>query len=44
VNLDPQRQAAAAACLREFACDRQTIILTCHPSHARLLAGNTIPL
>jgi exonuclease SbcC len=44
VNLDPARRAAAADCLREFARERQTIILTCHPSHASLLGGNTISL
>ena len=44
VNLDPDRQKAAAGCLRQFAGRRQTVILTCHPSHAELLGGNLIQL
>ncbi|HEX9007157.1 MAG TPA: hypothetical protein VF889_07675, partial [Bacteroidota bacterium] len=44
VNLDPERQAAAAACLRDFSTTKQTIILTCHPSHAGLLGGQIIQL
>lgn len=44
VNLDPERQKAAAGCLRQFAGRRQTVILTCHPSHAELLGGNLIQL
>jgi exonuclease SbcC len=40
VNMDPERQRAAVDCLREFAGRKQTIILTCHPSHAEMLGGN----
>jgi exonuclease SbcC len=44
VNLDPERQKAAVACLQEFAGRKQAIVLTCHPSHAELLGGNLIQL
>jgi DNA repair protein SbcC/Rad50 len=44
VNLDPHRQGAAAECIHLFARDRQVIVLTCHPSHARLLGGSEIKL
>ncbi len=44
VNLDPERQKAAVACLQEFASRKQAIVLTCHPSHAELLGGNLIRL
>lgn len=44
VNLDPQRQQAAAECINLFARDKQVIVLTCHPSHARLLGGAKIEL
>lgn len=44
VNLDPERQKAAVACLQEFASRKQAIVLTCHPSHAELLGGNLISL
>ena len=44
VNLDPERQHAAVACLQEFARRKQAIILTCHPSHAESLGGNLIRL
>ena len=44
VNLDPQRQQAAAECINLFARDKQVIVLTCHPSHARLLGGAKIAL
>ena len=44
VDLDPERQAAAAAMLREFAVGRQTIVFTCHPAHAELLGGETVRL
>ncbi len=44
VNLDPQRQQAAADCINVFARDKQVIVLTCHPSHARLLGGSQITL
>ncbi len=44
VDMDPQRQAAAAAVLGEFAAERQTIIFTCHPAHADLLGGCLVQL
>jgi len=44
VDLDPERQAKAAESIKDFAEDKQLIILTCHPSHARLLGGNQIEL
>ncbi|MFW6114780.1 MAG: AAA family ATPase [Thermodesulfobacteriota bacterium] len=44
VDLDPDRQAKAAEAIKDFAEDKQLIILTCHPSHARLLGGNQIEL
>lgn len=44
VNMDPERQAAAAAMLREFADRRQVIVFTCHPAHAELLGGNVTSL
>jgi exonuclease SbcC len=44
VNLDPQRQQAAADCINMFARDKQVIVFTCHPSHARLLGGSQIAL
>jgi exonuclease SbcC len=44
VNLDPRRQQAAAGCINQFARDKQVIVLTCHPSHARLLGGVEIRL
>jgi DNA repair protein SbcC/Rad50 len=44
VDLDPDRQAAAAAALCEFAAGRQTIVFTCHPAHAELLGGEVVRL
>ncbi len=44
VDLDPDRQAAAAAAIREFAAGRQTIVFTCHPAHAQLLGGDLVRL
>jgi exonuclease SbcC len=44
VDLDPDRQAAAAAMLCEFSADRQTIVFTCHPAHAQLLGGDLVRL
>ena len=44
VDLDPDRQAAAAAALREFAVGRQTMVFTCHPAHAELLGGEVVRL
>jgi exonuclease SbcC len=44
VDLDPERQAAAAGAIRDFAAHRQTIVFTCHPAHAELLGGEVIGL
>jgi exonuclease SbcC len=44
VDLDPERQAAAAEAIREFAARRQTIVFTCHPAHAELLGGELVRL
>jgi len=44
VDLDPERQEAAASLLKHFAKDKQVILLTCHPRHAELLGGATIEL
>jgi exonuclease SbcC len=44
VDMDPKRQAAAAAALKEFAEKRQLIVFTCHPGSAELLGGNRILL
>ncbi len=44
VDLDPDRQRAAAAVLQEFAAEKQVIIFTCHPAHAKLLGGKVIEL
>ena len=40
VDMDPERQRAAAAALREFAAKRQLILFTCHPATADLLGGS----
>jgi DNA repair protein SbcC/Rad50 len=37
VDLDPNRQKVAAEILAEFANEKQTIIFTCHDTHAALL-------
>jgi hypothetical protein len=37
VDLDPDRQEAAAAVLGRFASRRQLLLFTCHPAHAALL-------
>jgi len=44
VDLDPDRQSRAADAIKEFAKDKQIILLTCHPSHAELLGGHRIHL
>ncbi|OHD74256.1 MAG: hypothetical protein A2177_15045 [Spirochaetes bacterium RBG_13_68_11] len=44
VDLDPERQAAAAEAIREFAVRRQTIVFTCHPAHAERLGGDLVRL
>lgn len=44
VDLDPERQRRAAQVINQFAREKQTIIFTCHPSHAELLSGHRITL
>ncbi|MEO1998896.1 MAG: AAA family ATPase, partial [Planctomycetaceae bacterium] len=44
VDLDPERQALMASTLKQFAQDQQTIVFTCHPSHAALLSDSPIML
>ncbi|MDP8235238.1 MAG: AAA family ATPase [Candidatus Erginobacter occultus] len=44
VDLDPQRQKAAAGLLKDFAAETQLLIFTCHPRHAEILGGNRIEL
>lgn len=44
VEMDPSRQHAAAAVLREFAVERQLIVFTCHPATAELLGGTLVEL
>lgn len=44
VNLDPERQKKAVEVLKEYAKQKQVLIFTCHPSHAKLLEGNRIEL
>ncbi len=44
VDLDPERQKSAAAMLQGFASQKQVIVLTCHPAHAAILGGTTIPI
>lgn len=39
VELDPDRQGAAARALASFAARRQLIVFTCHPATAELLGG-----
>ncbi|MBW2078891.1 MAG: hypothetical protein JRI71_15350 [Deltaproteobacteria bacterium] len=44
VDLDPDRQSKAAEAIKDFAEDKQLIILTCHPLHAEQLGGHQIEL
>ena len=44
VDMDPDRQGAAAKIIRNFAREKQVIVMTCHPEHADLLKGHTIAL
>ena len=44
VDLDPDRQVAAAKVVAEFAKDTQVIVLTCQPTHADMLGGEKIEL
>ncbi|MCB0784886.1 MAG: hypothetical protein KDC02_11835, partial [Flavobacteriales bacterium] len=36
-DMDPARRTAAAGALAAFAQERQVLLLTCHPGHAREL-------
>ena len=44
VDLDPERQQAAAAILHSFAREKQVILFACHPRHAEILGGETVEL
>jgi len=44
VDLDPDRQSRAAEVIKEFAKHKQIILLTCHPSHAKMLGEHQIHL
>jgi DNA repair protein SbcC/Rad50 len=44
VDMDPERQKAAAAALKVFAGRRQLIVFTCHPATAALLGAKPIML
>lgn len=44
VDLDPERQRAAAEMLRRFAEEKQVIVFTCHPAHADRLGGTRLEL
>jgi DNA repair protein SbcC/Rad50 len=44
VDMDPERQKAAAAALKLFAAKRQLIVFTCHPTTAALLGAKPIML
>ncbi|HET6452379.1 MAG TPA: AAA family ATPase [Spirochaetia bacterium] len=44
VDMDPERQKAAAAALKTFAERRQLIVFTCHPATAALLGARPLML
>jgi exonuclease SbcC len=44
VDMDPDRQQAAARALQSFSAGRQLILFTCHPSTAELLGGTLVRL
>jgi DNA repair protein SbcC/Rad50 len=44
VDMDPDRQKAAAAAISSFAAGRQLILFTCHPATAALFPGNLVRL
>ncbi len=44
VDMDPDRQKAAAEALKTFGSSRQLILFTCHPGVAELLGGNLVRL
>ena len=44
VDMDPERQKMAVDIIKKFAEDKQTIVFTCHPTHAKMLDNNPILL
>jgi exonuclease SbcC len=44
VEMDPDRQKAAALALQSFAAEKQLVVFTCHPATAALLGGNLVSL
>lgn len=44
INLDPDRHEKAVEVLKAYAEQKQVLIFTCHPSHAKQLGGHRIPL
>jgi exonuclease SbcC len=44
VDMDPERQQAAAGALRELAAEKQLILFTCHPATATMLGGTLVEL
>jgi exonuclease SbcC len=44
VDMDPERQQAAAGALRELAVEKQLILFTCHPATAQMLGGTLVEL
>lgn len=44
VDMDPDRRAVACEAISEFSAVCQTIVLTCHPEHARELGGTLVEL
>jgi exonuclease SbcC len=42
VDMDPDRQKAAAEALKSFGASRQLVVFTCHPGVAELLGGNLV--
>jgi len=44
VDMDPERQDAAAKIIQNFAREKQILIATCHPTHADLLGGHPVLL
>ena len=44
VDLDPQRQEATVRLIKGFAKSKQVIVLTCHPSHAKMFTPNPTKL
>jgi len=44
VDMDSERQEAAARVIQHFAKEKQVILLTCHANHANLLGGHVTSL